>query len=263
VLAVDDELDILEYFRDIAKGLSIAICDIALSGSEAIDLIDSNGAYDMYFIDWKMPGMNGIELTRIIKEHGSADNSIIVMISSAEWSTISDDAKKAGVDRFLPKPLFPSSIADLINQWFGVAEPTVLEAEDMEDGVFEGYRVLLAEDVDINREIVQALLEPTLLTIDCAENGAEAVRMFTDAPENYDIILMDVQMPEMDGYEATRRIRALNLSRARTIPIIAMTANVFREDVEKCLAAGMNEHVGKPLDFLEVMATLRKYLGAK
>ncbi|GHV44781.1 hypothetical protein FACS1894204_02500 [Synergistales bacterium] len=125
---------------------------------------------------------------------------------------------------------------------------------------FEGYHLLLAEDVEINREIVLALLEPTHLAIDCAENGAEALRMFSSDPDHYDMIFMDVQMPEMDGYEATRRIRALNVSRAQTIPIIAMTANVFREDIENCLAAGMNDHVGKPLDFNDVLGKLRKYI---
>ena len=115
--------------------------------------------------------------------------------------------------------------------------------------------------MEINREIVLTLLEPTKLAVDCAENGAEALRLFSAAPERYDIILMDVQMPEMDGYEATRRIRALDTPRARSVPIIAMTANVFREDVEKCLAAGMDDHVGKPLAFEEALAKLRVYLG--
>jgi CheY-like chemotaxis protein len=118
----------------------------------------------------------------------------------------------------------------------------------------------LAEDLEINREIVLALLEPTELAIDCAENGAETVALFSAAPERYDLIFMDVQMPEMDGYEATRRIRALAAPTARTIPIIAMTANVFREDIEKCLAAGMNGHVGKPLDLADVLDVLRRYL---
>jgi CheY-like chemotaxis protein len=104
------------------------------------------------------------------------------------------------------------------------------------------------------------LLEPTKLAIDCAETGKAAVTIFAQAPERYDMILMDVQMPEMDGYEATRRVRALDAPTARTIPIIAMTANVFREDVEKCLAAGMNGHLGKPLVLAEVMAALREYL---
>jgi CheY-like chemotaxis protein len=118
----------------------------------------------------------------------------------------------------------------------------------------------MAEDVEINREIVLALLEPTLLAIDCAENGAAAVRMFGASPEKYDMIFMDLQMPEMDGYEATRQIRAMELPRAAQIPIIAMTANVFREDVERCLEAGMDGHVGKPLNLDEVLSALRKYL---
>jgi CheY-like chemotaxis protein len=127
---------------------------------------------------------------------------------------------------------------------------------------FKGRRILLAEDIEINREIVLTLLEPTALDIDVAENGAEAVRMFGEAPARYDMIFMDVQMPEMDGYEATRRIRALDAPRAKEIPIVAMTANVFREDIEKCIESGMNGHVGKPLNTAEVMARLREYLPA-
>jgi CheY-like chemotaxis protein len=125
---------------------------------------------------------------------------------------------------------------------------------------FKDYHLLLAEDVEINREIVLALLEPTKLQIDCAENGAIALRMFTEAPDRYDLIFMDVQMPEMDGYEATSRIRALGTPHAREIPIIAMTANVFREDIENCLKAGMNDHIGKPLDIKDAISKLRKYL---
>ena len=127
-------------------------------------------------------------------------------------------------------------------------------------GLFAGRRVLLVEDMEINREIVTALLEPTQMEIDCAENGVEAVRKFSEAPQKYELIFMDVQMPEMDGYEATQRIRALDLPEAKSIPIIAMTANVFREDIEKCMKAGMNSHVGKPLDFDEVLEKLNIYL---
>jgi signal transduction histidine kinase/CheY-like chemotaxis protein len=125
---------------------------------------------------------------------------------------------------------------------------------------FGAYRILLAEDVEINREIVLALLEPTGMDVDCAENGAMALSLFEASPDSYDMIFMDVQMPEMDGYEATRRIRALGTAKAKSIPIIAMTANVFREDVEKCLEAGMNDHLGKPIDFDEVLGKLRSYL---
>jgi CheY-like chemotaxis protein len=135
-------------------------------------------------------------------------------------------------------------------------EPAAADGEAEKLGCFAGRRILLAEDIEINREIVLSLLASTEVDVDCAVNGTEAVRMFEEAPARYDMIFMDLQMPEMDGYEATRRIRALELPRAREIPIIAMTANVFREDIEKCLKAGMNGHVGKPLNLAEVMATL-------
>jgi len=127
-------------------------------------------------------------------------------------------------------------------------------------GIFSGHCILLAEDIEINRDIVLSLLEPTLLKIDCAVNGSEAVRMFTEAPEKYSLILMDIQMPEMDGYEATRKIRVFESGRPKGVPIIAMTANVFREDVEKCLEAGMNGHIKKPVDFNEILASLCRYL---
>ena len=126
--------------------------------------------------------------------------------------------------------------------------------------LFDGCCILLAEDVEINRDIVLTLLEPTRLKIDCAENGKEVVRMFVEASEKYDLIFMDVQMPEMDGFEATQRIRALDTEKAKNIPIIAMTANVFREDIEKCLGAGMNDHVGKPLNISDVISKLHSYL---
>jgi CheY-like chemotaxis protein/anti-sigma regulatory factor (Ser/Thr protein kinase) len=130
---------------------------------------------------------------------------------------------------------------------------------------FTGRTILLAEDVEINREIVMTLLEPTKLIIECAENGTAAVRMFTEAPDKYDLIFMDIQMPEMDGYEATQTIRAfernLSMANPKWIPIIAMTANVFREDVERCLEAGMNDHLKKPIDLNSLINILKKYLG--
>jgi len=125
---------------------------------------------------------------------------------------------------------------------------------------FSGYRALLADDVEINREIMLALLEPTRLEMDCADNGAKAVDMFGKAPEKYDIIFMDLQMPEMDGYEATRIIRGLDHEKAKTIPVIAITANVFKEDIDRCLEAGMDGHIGKPIDIDAVLDILRKYL---
>jgi signal transduction histidine kinase len=128
--------------------------------------------------------------------------------------------------------------------------------------IFKGCRVLLAEDVEINREIVESILEPTMIDIEYAENGEEALKMFSDAPDRYDIIFMDIQMPVMDGYEATQRIRALDVPKAKMVPIIAMTANVFKEDVEKCIACGMDGHIRKPLDFDDVIQKLRDHLAA-
>ncbi|MCL2810430.1 MAG: ATP-binding protein [Clostridia bacterium] len=139
-------------------------------------------------------------------------------------------------------------------------EPITQETQPNESADFTGKRLLLVEDVEINREIVLTLLEFTGLHIDIAENGAVAVDQFKAAGVGYDLILMDIQMPEMDGYEATRQIRSLSIKNALTIPIIAMTANVFREDVERSLEAGMNEHVGKPIDFDEVLSVLKRYL---
>jgi signal transduction histidine kinase/CheY-like chemotaxis protein len=259
ILAVDDAPDIREYFEEIIKSFG-GSCDTAASGEEAMELIKKNRFYDICFVDWKMEGMDGMELSRLIKGN-SAGNSVVIMISSTEWYLLSEEAQDAGVDKFLAKPLFPSAIADCVNQCLGLDNPqTGVSVRIDEAGIFAGRRILLVEDVEINREIVLSLLEPAHLTIDCAENGVEAVKMFSAAPDSYDLVFMDIQMPEMDGYEAARRIRALDVPAAKTIPIIAMTANVFKEDINKCLDAGMNDHMGKPLDIKEVRAKLNLYL---
>ncbi|GHS95327.1 hypothetical protein AGMMS50276_10490 [Synergistales bacterium] len=259
VLAIDDASDIREFFAAISEQFKI-VCDVVPSGEEALSMIDENGPYNIYFIDWKMPGMNGIELSRRIKGRGD-QQSIITMISATEWVTIEEEAKGAGVDKFLSKPLFPLSVFDCIKDCLGADDEDEDESEQQDDSaVFKGYSVLLAEDIEINREIVISLLEPTEVKINCAEDGLEALEMFSASPLDYDMIFMDVQMPRMDGYEATKRIRALENPYAQAVPIVAMTANVFREDIEKCLAAGMSDHIGKPLDITDVMQKLRKYL---
>jgi signal transduction histidine kinase/DNA-binding response OmpR family regulator len=258
VLTVDDSPETLEYFQEIAQGFGVT-CDVASGGEEVVALLDKDINYDVYFVDWKMPGMNGIELSRIIKERRKG-NSVVIMISSTEWNVIADEAKAAGVDRFLPKPLFASDIADSINECLGIGQVLKEDTTVDEDDKFAGRCVLLAEDVEINREIVTALLEPLELEIVYAENGSEALKKFQEEPGRFDMIFMDVQMPGMDGMEATRRIRALDLPEAKTIPIIAMTANVFREDVENCINSGMNDHLGKPLDFEAILAKLHLYL---
>jgi signal transduction histidine kinase/CheY-like chemotaxis protein len=260
ILVVDDTEEIRDYFKEIVTAAGVA-CEVAACGRDAQDMIERNGAYDLYFVDWNMPDIDGIELTRWIKNR-DGNNSIVIMISSIEWNSIEADAKKAGVNKFLAKPLFPSSIFDCINTCIGVCSIEVTRnLSQAETYDFEKYTALLAEDVDINREIVSTLLEPTKLTVDFAENGVEAFQKFSGSPDRYDVILMDVQMPEMDGYEATRKIRELEIPEAQKVPIIAMTANVFREDVEKCIDAGMNDHLGKPLNLEEVLIMLYKYLG--
>jgi signal transduction histidine kinase/DNA-binding response OmpR family regulator len=265
-LFVDDAPNTLVYFRSEASRLSVS-CDIALSGETALELIEKNGLYDIYFIDWKMQGMNGIETAAKIKElsAGKPKPLIAIMISAVEWKLIEKDAKTAGVEYYLQKPLFHSDIVDCLNNFFGTKTAEGTEEQGKTDD-FEGFRILLVEDLEINREIVIAHLEPTKLAIDCAANGKAAVKMVANAEKPYDTIFMDLQMPEMDGYEATFNIRkyeedcAGNITEARRTPIIAMTASVFREDIEKCLEAGMNDHIGLPLDIEEVLKKLRLFL---
>ena len=271
LLAVDDEAETRNYFRELTSRLGIR-CDVAGSGEEALLLMGERGPYDLYFIDWQMPAMSGIELAKRVKQtahaqKGVGSRAVVAMISAADWGEIEREAQAAGVDRFLQKPLFASGIADLINDCLGAPAPSA-ESGELSDGegLFAGRRLLLAEDVEVNREIVMALLGPTGIEIDCAGNGREALRMFREAPDRYDIVFMDVQMPEMDGYEATREIRALEASwadRVKTVPIVAMTANVFREDIQRCLASGMNAHLGKPLDIDEVMRVIERQIGRR
>jgi len=262
LLVVDDDPDVLAYFREITVGFGVKNCDTASNGRDALALIDKNGAYNIHFLDWMMPEMDGLELTREIKKRVNVgEKSIVILFSSAEWSLIEKPAKEAGVDRFIPKPIFPSSIADTINEAVGLHRVHRPEDDERDiTGIFADYHVLLAEDAEINAEIVKSLLEPTGLAIDCAENGTQAVKLFSESPDKYDLIFMDVQMPEMDGLEATRRIRALDTPKAKTTPIVAMTANVFKEDVDMCLEAGMDDHIGKPIDMDELVGRLNKYL---
>jgi len=261
VMVVDDDQDILDYFVNIINEFNVR-CDVAKSGKEAIELVEKNGSYHIYFVDWKMPGMDGIQLTSELKALQESAKSVVIMITAAEWTMIEKNAKDAGVDKFLSKPLFPSCIVNVINEALGIDKKKITEVHTVSkiDGIYKGRHILLVEDVDINRDIVKALLEPTQIEIDYAENGKEALRMFSIAPDKYDIIFMDLQMPIMDGYEATQKIRALELPQAKTIRIVAMTANVFREDIERCLEVGMDNHIGKPLDFNEVLEKLNIYL---
>ena len=262
ILVVDDSPDVLEYFQELAGSVGFD-CSVVSNGDEACRLLEEEREhpFNVIFVDWMMPGMDGIELTRWIRNNFDP-RLVVIMISASRWSDIRDDAISAGVDRFLGKPLFSSQILDCLTHGL---PPGHFKKEDPgkgaeEHNMFKGRRLLLAEDVEINREIVAALLEHTGVEIHFAENGQQALDMFLAEPGFYDLIFMDIHMPEMDGYEAARQIRKLDIPEARTIPIVAMTANVFREDVERCLAAGMNDHVGKPVNIAEVIEKMARYM---
>lgn len=260
ILAVDDASEVREYFLNFAESINIP-CEVAADGYEACRILEAqpDEAFCIVFADWSMPGMDGIELTRRIKS-GKKENAIVIMISATQWSDIEEDATQAGVDKFIPKPLFSSIIVDRINECLNKEQlqTDAGEGDSAEQNCFAGYHVLLAEDIEVNREIVLTLLERTGITIDCAENGQEAYDMFRANPSRYDLILMDIHMPEVDGYAATRQIRSLDIPEAGKVPIIAMTANVFREDIERCLDAGMNGHIGKPIDIGEILTKLKE-----
>jgi signal transduction histidine kinase len=184
---------------------------------------------------------------------GLAISKRIVEMMSGEIVVESELGKGASFSAIVPLPLAEGDAEAEADE--------AAEAANIEPGEFSGLKLLLAEDVEINREIVITLLEPTGIDIDSAVNGIEAVRLFDENPEKYALILMDMQMPEMDGLEATRKIRALDKGNSAAIPILALTANVFSEDIAKCLESGMNSHIGKPLDLSEMLEKLRHYMG--
>lgn len=262
ILVADDSEDVLEYFRNILDGFSL-LCDTVANGEEAIEAVcakrDVGAPYDVIFLDWNMPGINGGQTAQEIRRVMD-DNIVVVMISVADWSDIEKEAKKYKVSNFLAKPVLPSVLYNTIveltqNTLVSNKEPEVTKTKDWRD-----KKLLLVEDIEINREIVLNVLEETEVNIDCAVNGMQAVQMLTESNETYDIVLMDVQMPIMDGLAATRQIRAMDTPYAKNVPIIAMTANAFKEDEKNCLAAGMNGHVAKPLEIGDLFSVLSKYL---
>jgi PAS domain S-box-containing protein len=259
ILVADGSPDMLLYFKKIIRGLG-AYCDTALTREDALGLMGQNGNYAVAFVDWETVGLEGIRSINAMKEKQSAGVVVAIMVSSGCGGEIAEEAKETGAGKILFKPLFPSDIANVIAETLGVKQQRVKDEEKDNAVDFTGRRILLAEDMEINREIMSALFEPTKLGIDFAVNGEMALAMFQNAPTKYDTIFMDIQMPGMDGLEATRRIRALDVPNAKTIPIIAMTANVFKEDIRKCYEAGMNDHIGKPIDYDNVIKSLQKHL---
>jgi signal transduction histidine kinase/DNA-binding response OmpR family regulator len=252
ILVVDDESEISEYFAELLKGYYIQ-ADTAESGMEAITYANKSREdgrpYHIAFIDWMMPELSGAETAEAILE--ILPDCKIIIISAFGWNEIKDSLGEAAgryAIGFMPKPIPPS---DIYNRIVSLLDIEVCNTNTTD---FKGKRILLVEDVEVNRLIVTDLLEDTGCIIDEAENGQIAVDMA--GGQYYDLILMDMQMPVMDGLTATRKIRAFDSD----TPIIAMTANAFREDAEACLAAGMNAHISKPLDNDVFIRTLTEYL---
>jgi signal transduction histidine kinase/CheY-like chemotaxis protein len=260
-LIVDDDVSTCDYVRLLFSRCG-ARCSTVTSGADALaafsESVKSGHPYTVCMVDWRMPQMDGIETVKRIRRISGSDLPIII-ITAYDFTEVVDAARDVGVNMFISKPLFQSSLFDLLANISG--EHPVSKMGRSVEYNFSGARVLLAEDNAMNLEIAKKILESVGLTVDCAQNGREAVSMFCDAPaETYQAVLMDVQMPEMDGHEATRTIRASTHPEAATIPIIAMTADAFAENVAEALAAGMNDHVSKPIDMNKLFVTLSKYI---
>ncbi|MGI6153526.1 MAG: response regulator [Christensenellaceae bacterium] len=265
ILVVDDNEDVRIYFRDILDSFAMS-CDIAENGQQAVEFVqkakEQGEYYDLIFIDWKMPGISGVaaasEIRRITQGEGE-----IVLISVADWTDVEQEAKSAGITQFLAKPVRPSVLFNTILELTERPEIDMQDKYAKNHDRWKGRHILLAEDIEINREIIHSILDDTGVKIDSAENGAKAVEMFAENSAKYDLILMDIQMPEMDGLAATEKIRSLDLKEAVEIPIIAMTANAFKEDIADCLRSGMNDHIAKPVDIDALMQKLSGYLDMK
>lgn len=265
ILVVDDDAQLCESTVAILSTLGIN-ADWALDAKSALPMVETqvekSESYDLILLDWKLPETDGISLTRAIRKI-LGDNIPILLTSAYDWSEISSEAKEAGADGFLSKPLFRSTLFYGLKPYLLPENeehaPAVPAREQTED--FTGRKVLLAEDNDLNWEIAYELLSDLGLELDWAENGRICLEKFSESEINYyDAILMDLRMPVMSGLEAAKAIRALKRPDAQSIPIIAMTADAFAEDVQNCLDCGMNAHTSKPIDIDEVVRLLRKYM---
>ena len=259
VLVVDDDEIFLETAVDTLDSLGVE-ADRAGSGPEAIGMIrrrhEAGRDYRIVILDWKMPEVDGVETIRRIREEADKDLPIL-LISAYDWSDIEDQAKEAGANGFVSKPLFRSTLYDKINEILGTVANSVEPENDYSD--IAGMNILVAEDNDINWEIISTLLGMYGITAERAENGRICVeKLSAAAKDSFDLVFMDIQMPEMNGLDAARAIRVLDDPWASSVPIIAMTADAFSENVTECLNAGMNGHIAKPIDIKLVIKEIRR-----
>ena len=263
ILIVDGDGDDGAYLSDIIGQFGIEAETIYNTGEAAKTIqyaCEANSPYDVIFVNLKTFDISAIRGMADIHKEFNTD-SIVVMTSFMEWNRIETIAHQAGINRFVTKPFFLSSISDAISGVIGqsTGDSKLPDGKNPTVPDLSGIKALLAEDVEINREIFKTLMESSGLKIEDSCNGLEVVKKFKENMKEYDLIFMDIQMPEMDGYEAAKTIRALDAEWAKRIPIIAMTANVFQEDIEACLMAGMNDHLAKPIDEEIVFEKILKY----
>ncbi len=259
VLVVDDDESTLRTAVDTLEALGVS-ADRAQSGSEAIGMIEhghlSGQDFKVVIVDWKMPDTDGIDTIKKIRAMTGIKIPYL-LISAYDWSDIEDKAKEAGANGFIRKPFFRSTLYDKINALIGNKSGSREPEDDYSD--LKGMHILIAEDNDINWEIISGILDMFGIITDRAENGRVCVDMISSAAEgSYDLIFMDVQMPEMNGLDATRAIRKLEDPWASSIPIVAMTADAFSENVANCLNAGMDGHIAKPVDIKLVIKEIRR-----
>ena len=259
VLIIDDDEILLETAQDTLKSLG-ATAQVSKSGYEALDIIEAHiqekKPFDVIILDWQMPEISGVELTRKIREK-AGDKIPILLVSAYDWSVIEENAKNAGINGFISKPLFRSSLYKKISEVLHLEINCDAKEENNDD--IAGMNIIIAEDIDVNYEIVSTFLEMYGINSVRAENGEAAVALMESAVEKqYDMIFMDIQMPVMNGLDATRAIRRLANPAARNIPIVAMTADAFSENVAECMEAGMNGHIAKPIDVKVVIKEIRR-----
>ncbi len=255
VLLADDDAVLLETAKDTLGSLG-AEAHVAACGAEAVRMAAEHADYRVVILDWKMPDMDGIEAARQIRSRLGRDVPIL-LISAYDWSDMEDAARDAGINGFISKPLFRSTLYDKLSELLGSKSRHGSQDDDAED--IAGMRILVAEDNDINWEIISRLLQMKGVRTERAENGrAAADRVADTGREGFDLVFMDIQMPVMNGIDATKAIRALDDPRASQIPIVAMTADAFSENIAECMAAGMNGHIAKPIDMKLVVKEIKK-----